>query len=298
LFGCIEIGKKQTPLLISDFQKLYNNEGLTSDVIKLFQNIIYDYYERNRREFPFRKNLNPYRVLVSEIMLQQTQTSRVSEKYIEFLNKFPDFQALSESSLDDVLKIWQGLGYNRRAIALKKISEIVMKEHRGKLPDSVDILKSFPQIGHNTASSILAFAFNQPSIFIETNIRRIYIYFFFPGKDGIKDTQILPFVEQTMDRRDPREWYYALMDYGVMLKKAHPELNKRSAHYKKQKSFKGSNRQIRGKILKLLIKDKVLLKSEICSKLKLEANKLDKILNQLMKEGFIKKEKKGITLVK
>jgi A/G-specific adenine glycosylase len=128
LFGCIEIGKKQTPLLISDFQKLYNNEGLTSDVIKLFQNIIYDYYERNRREFPFRKNLNPYRVLVSEIMLQQTQTSRVSEKYIEFLNKFPDFQALSESSLDDVLKIWQGLGYNRRAIALKKISEIVISE--------------------------------------------------------------------------------------------------------------------------------------------------------------------------
>jgi len=298
LFGCIEIGKKQTPLLISDFQKLYKNEGLTSDVIKLFQNIIYDYYERNRREFPFRKNLNPYRVLVSEIMLQQTQTNRVSEKYIEFINKFPDFQVLSESTLDDVLKIWQGLGYNRRAIALKKISEIVMKEYKGELPDSVEILKSFPQIGHNTASSIVTFAFNQPSIFIETNIRRIYIYFFFPGKDGIKDTQILPFVEQTMDIGNPREWYYALMDYGVMLKKTHPELNKRSAHYKKQKSFKGSNRQIRGKILKFLIEENGLLKSEICSKLKLEANKLDKILNQLMKEGFIKKEKNKITLVK
>ncbi|MFX1337395.1 MAG: hypothetical protein ACFFDK_02155 [Promethearchaeota archaeon] len=152
-------------------------------------------------------------------MLQQTQTRRVSEKFLNFVRKFPNFKALSESSLEEVLKAWQGLGYNRRAIALKKIAETVITEYEGILPDSIEILKSFPQIGHNTASSIAAFAFNKPSIFIETNIRRVYIYFFFPQKQKVDDKNILPIVKKTIDNENPREWYYALMDYGVMLKK-------------------------------------------------------------------------------
>ena len=224
------------------------------------------------------------------MMLQQTQTNRVSEKFQNFIQEFPDFQSLAKAPLNDVLKVWQGLGYNRRAVALKNIAEKVVNELDGILPADVEILKSFPQIGHNTASSIVAFAFNMPTYFIEVNIRRVYIYFFFPGKSSIGDKNIMPIVRKTLDHSNVRKWYYALMDYGVMLKKTHPELNKRSAHYRKQSKFKGSNREIRGKILKLLIASNALTEVEILRELKIDSKKLKENLDLLMKEGFIKQE--------
>lgn len=275
-------------LFITDFYRLFKEDGLTSEVINLFQKIVYKYYKNNKRKFPFREKISPYNVLVSEIMLQQTQTGRVSEKFLKFINKFPDFLSLSNVSLEEVLKQWKGLGYNRRAIALKKIAEIVISEYDGKLPDSVKILKSFPQIGHNTASSIITFAFNKPTVFIETNIRRVYIYFFFHNKSKINDKEILSVVEKTIDKTKPREWYYALMDYGVMLKKTHPDLSKKSAHYRKQTPFKGSTRQIRGKILEILIKQGKIEIANLQGVIEIiEKEKVDHILNQLEKEGFI-----------
>jgi len=269
---------------------LYKKEGLNQKVIKTFQKIIYSYFKQYGRDFPFRKEISPYNVVVSEMMLQQTQTSRVVEKFQQFIQKFPDFQSLANAPLNDVLKVWQGLGYNRRAVALKTISEKVVKEFEGILPADVEILKSFPQVGHNTASSIVAFAFNIPTYFIEVNIRRVYIYFFFPGKTSINDGNIMPIVRRNLDSSNVRKWYYALMDYGVMLKKTHPELNKRSAHYRKQSKFKGSNREIRGKILKLLIASSSLTETEMLSELEINSIKLKEILNLLITEGFIKQE--------
>lgn len=270
---------------------MYKKKNLSPEIIKIFQEIIYNYYKNNAREFPFRKNITPYNVLVSEVMLQQTQTGRVSEKFLNFTAKFSNFQELADASLEDVLKAWQGLGYNRRAIALKTISERIINEYNGKLPKDIEILQSFPQIGHNTASSIAAFAYNLPTIFIETNIRRVYIYFFFPGNYSVKDNEILKLVQKTMDFKNPREWYYSLMDYGVMLKKTHPELNKRSAHYKKQSKFEGSNRELRGRILKMLLKLQPLSEENIINKLKEKPDRTKNVLEILMKEGFI--EKKG-----
>ena len=269
---------------------MYKKEGLNQKVINTFQKIIYSYFKQYGRDFPFRKEISPYNVVVSEMMLQQTQTSRVVEKFQQFIQKFPDFQSLANAPLNDVLKVWQGLGYNRRAVALKTISEKVVKEFDGILPADVEILKSFPQIGHNTASSIVAFAFNIPTYFIEVNIRRVYIYFFFPGKTSIDDGNIMPIVRRTLDSSNVRKWYYALMDYGVMLKKTHPELNKRSVHYRKQSKFKGSNREIRGKILKLLIASSSLTETEMLSELEINSIKLKEILNLLITEGFIKQE--------
>ncbi|MFX1269113.1 MAG: A/G-specific adenine glycosylase, partial [Promethearchaeota archaeon] len=130
-------------------------------------------------------------------MLQQTQTSRVSEKFMEFIKKFPDFKALAKAPLEAVLKVWQGLGYNRRAIALKNIAEIIVSNYNEKLPNDLETLKSFPQIGNNTASSILAFAFNIPTYFIETNIRRVYIHFFFQDKKIVYDKDILKIAKKT-----------------------------------------------------------------------------------------------------
>ncbi len=257
----------------------------------MFQELIYTFYEISGREFPFRTNITPYNVLISEIMLQQTQTTRVSEKFVNFIRKFPDFQTLSKTPLEEILKEWQGLGYNRRAIALKKIAEIVIKSHDGILPNSIEELKSFPQIGHNTASSILTFAFNQPTIFVETNIRTVFIYFFFNDKNNINDKEIILLMEKTFDKRNPRKWCYAVMDYGVMLKKKFPKLNKKSAHYRKQSPFKGSARQIRGKILKMLLEKKTIIKSELMNNLNYNKNDImNKILLQLKKEGFIELE--------
>ncbi len=286
-------------MLITDFHKLYKTSGLTSEIVQSFQKIIYSYYKNFKRDFPFREEITPYKVLISEIMLQQTQTKRVSEKFLEFIEKFPDFSTLSKAPLDKVLKVWKGLGYNRRAVALKKIADIIINDYDGEIPDSIEILKSFPQIGHNTASSIVTFAFNKPTIFIETNIRNVYLYFFFPNKTHVKDKEILQIIEKTVDKKRPQDWYYALMDYGVMLKKTHPELNKKSAHYRKQTPFKGSDRQLRGEVLKILIKTKTLYKLDFEKKfVNFDQKRVNKVLNQLEKEGFIKKEENKITLVK
>ncbi len=282
------MSKLSEKIFINDFHKVYKEKGLTLEIIELFKKIIYDYYRNHKRKFPFRERVTPYNVLVSEIMLQQTQTGRVVEKFLKFIQKFPDFLTLSSASLEEVLGIWKGLGYNRRAIALKKIAEIVINDFNGKLPDSLEILKSFPQIGHNTASSILAFAFNKAVFFIETNIRRVYIYFFFPDKNKIEDKEIMSIIKKTIDNNNPRKWYYALMDYGVMLKKTHPEINKRSVLYRKQSPFKGSTRQVRGKILKLLINEGPMEITKIQERSKiLDKERIKKILVQLKQEGFI-----------
>src|SRR3989304_492251 len=270
--------------------------NLTSEEVRKFRNMIYRYYRKHGRNLPWRLTLNPYRILVSEIMLQQTQVQRVMGKYEQFTRKFPGFPSLASAPLRLILKEWQGLGYNRRAIALKRIAQKVMKEFRGNLPASVETLITFPGIGRATASSIAAFAFHEPTGFIETNIRRVFIHSFFHDKDNIKDTEILPLVEKTLDTSNPREWYYALMDYGVMLKKGYENPNRRSAHYQKQSPFQGSNRQVRGMILKVLTRESYVSEREMMEKLQVSSEILRVNLIQLQKEGFINRERGKYTI--
>lgn len=239
---------------------------------------------------------NPYHIVVSEIMLQQTQVQRVAGKYEQFTRTFPDFSALARAPLRMVLTEWQGMGYNRRAIALKQIAQKVVEEFHGELPSSVEILMTFPGIGRATASSISAFAFHQPTVFIETNIRRVFIHSFFHDKMNIKDSEILPLVEKTLDTSNPREWYYALMDYGVMLKQKYENVNRRSAHYQKQSPFRDSNRQVRGMILKALIRKSSISGREIAEQLQISPEKIRSNLIQLEKEGFIKRKEGKFTL--
>ncbi len=269
---------------------------LTSRQIRSFQSAILTYYKKHKRNLPWRKTTNPWRILVSEIMLQQTQVERVVPFFVRFVKEFPTPAALAQAPLKEVLLGWQGLGYNRRAIALKRIAQKVMKEFRGKLPASVEALMTFPGIGRATASSIAAFAFHEPAVFIETNIRRVFIHSFFHDKDNIKDTEILPLVEKTLDTSNPREWYYALMDYGVMLKKGYENPNRRSAHYQKQSPFQGSNRQVRGMILKILTRESYISECEMMRKLQISSEILRGNLIQLQKEGFIKRERKKFTI--
>ncbi|HPV28755.1 MAG TPA: A/G-specific adenine glycosylase, partial [Deltaproteobacteria bacterium] len=216
-----------------------------------------------------------------------TQTGRVMEKYEAFLSRFPDFAALAKTDLNSVLQAWQGLGYNRRAVSLKETAVRVIEEHDGILPKDLNELMKLPGIGPSTAGAILAFAYGIPVAFIETNIRRVFIHFFFSDREDVKDSEILPLVEQTLDRENPRDWYYALMDYGAMLKTKLPNPNRKSAHYTRQAPFEGSNRQIRGMILKLLLSLGPLREGELIGKLNREPSRVRTILHEMQREGFI-----------
>jgi len=252
-----------------------------------FRNIIYGYYHASGRLFPWRETDDPYKILVSEIMLQQTQTERVIGKYLEFLAKFPTIESLSDAPFAEVLKTWQGLGYNRRAKSLKKTAEILTAGFDGKVPSTIEELQSLPGIGYATACSISAFAFNLPVVFIETNIRRVFIHFFFKGKENITDKEILPYVEETLDRGNPGKWYNALMDYGVKLKNEVSNPNQRSAHYTKQAPFRNSNREVRGRILKILTETGDLEESAILEKLRYPKQQVNYCLKALEQEGFL-----------
>jgi A/G-specific adenine glycosylase len=268
------------------FYLLYQQEGIAATIIRKFQSIIYTYYRQHGRTFPWRQTVNPYHILVSEIMLQQTQTSRVLKKYEEFISSFPDFESLAAAPMQQVLTAWQGMGYNRRAIALQETARTVLSSFNGQLPSSPDILITLPGIGPYTASAIPVFAFNQPHAFIETNVRTVYLHFFFSNRSRVNDKEIMPLVEATLDRTNPRKWYFALFDYGAMLKSAENP-DRKSAHYRKQSPFKGSNREIRGQIIKLLLSDSITTEKELVGHFKQNPARVKRNLYQLHKEGFL-----------
>jgi A/G-specific adenine glycosylase len=243
----------------------------------------------------WRKTRDPYKILISEVMLQQTQVNRVVPFYENFIKKFPDFGRLARAKTSDVLRAWQGLGYNRRAIALQKLSTIILEEFNGKLPRDREALETLPGIGRGTSGSLMAFAFNEPVIFIETNIRRTFIHFFFPKKKMVTDAEIERCIKRTIDTKNPREWYWALMDYGSwlgqskMAQQTAGNPNRRSAHYLKQSKFKGSDRELRGQILKSLLQEKKLALSALVDRLRAKPARIEKIASALHKEGFLGK---------
>lgn len=265
-------------------------DALTPQQVRRFRKTIYDYFLQNGRKLPWRETSDPYKILVSEIMLQQTQVQRVTGKYINFIGRFPDFASLAAAPLREILAAWQGLGYNRRARSLQQVARRVVNDFNGVLPDSDAVLVTFPGIGKATAGALVAFAFHQPSVFIETNIRRVFIHSFFPKSERVTDRQLLPLVEQTLDREQPRSWYYALMDYGVMLKSLNPDPNRRSAHYGKQPQFQGSNRQIRGLILKVLAESPALLEDRLVRAVGKDPHRTKLLIEQLAREGFLRRE--------
>jgi A/G-specific adenine glycosylase len=261
--------------------------GLTSELIDEFKFIINDYFNQFGRTFSWRTTTDPYQIMVSEIMLQQTQTNRVEGKFEEFIGQFSDFESLAQASVTDVITAWQGLGYNSRALRLQESAKKVVSEFGGILPDDPHVLVTFPGIGPNTAGSICAFAFNAPTVFIETNIRSVFIHFFFHDQQDVKDSDLVPLIAQTLDHANSRLWYYALMDYGVALKKLYPNPSRKSAHHTIQSRFEGSDRQVRGMILRILIKEGKVLQESFYSLIDRQEQKVASILEGLQKDGFI-----------
>lgn len=262
-----------------------------------FRKIIYDYYRTHGRTFPWRETKDPYHILVSEIMLQQTQAPRVVEKYLSFLKRFPTIQSLAKASTTAVLKEWQGLGYNRRGLALKQAAVAVMEDHKGKVPQNYDALIKLPGVGPATAGDLLAFAWNEPTVVIETNIRTVFLHHFFQDQTDIPDNQIIPLITKTLDKKNPRLWYWALMDYGAFLKKTLPNPSRRSRHYTKQSPFRGSNREIRSKILRYLLNYPKQPATIIAQSLSLPQETVEKNLTTMVKEQLIQKHTKKNTTV-
>jgi len=287
---------KKHGVVESRFRDRLRSEGISASAVRLFKKIINDHYRDHYREMPWRRTRDPYRILVSEIMLQQTQAERVLQKYAEFIKIFPDLNSLAQAPLSNVLRVWQGMGYNRRALSLKRLAEIVVQEYAGKLPDDPEELIRLPGIGPYSASAIYAFVHNRPSLFIETNIRRVYIHFFFDDREHVRDAEIMPILEKTLDRKNPRDWYYALMDYGVKLKKEVRNPNRRSAHYQKQSAFHGSARQVRGMILKALLTTPGMTRDALKKNLKAVPANLDQIVEELLREGFVKQNKGNLLI--
>ena len=256
----------------------------------VFRGEVIAFYRRHGRIFPWREDITPYRIVVSEIMLQQTGVERVMEKYEPFIRSLPGFESLAAAPLRDIMEAWQGLGYNRRALSLKRLAEVVMERHSGGLPRDRGPLLALPGVGEATAGAIMAFAFNAPAVFIETNIRRVFIHRFFEDQARVSDRQIMPLVEAALDRSNPRDWYYALMDYGSALGKTGHNPNRRSAHYARQTPFDSSDRKIRGEIIRLLLKEGSATVDDMTGAMGHHTDRLTAVLSAMVGEGLVAQE--------
>lgn len=258
---------------------------------------VWDYYNHNKRSMPWRelaelstKNRG-YRVMVSEVMLQQTQVSRVINKYDQWMQRWPTIDDFYSATLAEVLVMWNGLGYNRRAKYLYEALKRITVDFDGIIPNSVTELQNLPGIGPNTAAAIIVYAYNVPLPYVETNIRTVYLQSFFTDSQQVTDKQILAKVIATLDNTHPREWYYALMDYGAYIKKSQGnQLLKAKAH-KKQSAFKNSNRQLRGSVLRLLTQVRSMSYEELETEITDE--RLHDVIENLLAEGLIIKNERG-----
>ena len=253
------------------------------------------------RDLPWRNIDDAYGVLVSEVMLQQTQVARVERYWSRWMALFPTADALAAADTATVLETWQGLGYNRRALALKRACETCAAERGGKLPKTAEELVELPGIGPATAGGIVAFAYNEPSVYIETNVRSVFLHELFPACEGVSDKELVPYVADTCPQDDPRSWYYALLDYGAHLKTQVANPSRRSAHYTRQSAFSGSRREKRSFILKQVLaapdglpagEVRALLDAHEAQagRAQVEEALFESILAELVAEGFFREE--------
>lgn len=250
-----------------------------------FRELVWQMGRKLYRSMPWRDDPVPYKVWVSELMLQQTQVARVIPKFEAFMRQFPDVEALAGSSLADVLVSWSGLGYNRRAKFLWSAAREISQRFAGTLPKSQKELVNLSGIGPNTAAAILNYAYEIAMPFVETNIRTVYFHHYFQTRTEVRDKELLEVVERTQDSEHPREWYWSLMDYGSHLKSARGGRLDQSKHYKKQSPLMGSPREMRGRIIRELTLHALTL--EALQQAVAADDRFDPALNDLTQEGMI-----------
>jgi len=266
-----------------------------ADIVRL-RRIVWRYYKvHGRHDLPWRRTENPYDILVSEVMLQQTQVGRVVPKYVAFLKHFPTINALALAPLREVLVQWQGLGYNRRAKMLHEASCAVVEQYAGKMPDAFDELCKLPGVGAYTAGAVCAFAHNRCVSMVETNIRTVLFHHLLHEHDGVADSNLLQITNLLCPRGRAREWYWALMDYGAHLKGQGVRVNYKSKHYAKQSKFEGSDRQLRGAIVRVCSTEQSITVHTLVRRLQADLTnaapeRIRAQLDRLVREGFLTRD--------
>lgn len=263
----------------------------SSAVLERFRADVWAFYRSNRRDMPWRGADDPYAVLVSEVMLQQTQVARVLTRFPEWMASFPTLESLAAAPLSAVLEKWQGLGYNRRALALKRSAEIAVERFGGELPRDEALLRTLPGIGPTTAAAVMDYAFRVPTPFIETNVRAVFLHHFFADAVDVPDSALRPLVDATWDRDDPRGWGYALMDYGVHLKRMVPNPSRRSRHHVRQSPFEGSRRQQRARLLRAVLAEPGARTEAYAEAIGVDFAEAAGLLAELAGEGFVSAER-------
>lgn len=271
--------------------------GVSPERLEEFSATVWERGRELYRDLPWRDTHDPYAILLSEVMLQQTQVSRAMGRWEQWLETFPTIADLASAPLPPVLELWQGMGYNRRALNLKRCAEEVVAMHDGVVPSDKKALLGLPGIGPSTSAGVRVFAFRQPDMYLETNVRAVFIHELFPGRESVADKELVSLVEATcpQDAR-VRAWYYALLDYGAYLKKTMPNPTRRSKHYTRQSKFEGSHRQKRAYLLRRVIDDALstedlardLAQSERASgRQEPSVEEVRAILDELEREGFV-----------
>jgi len=276
---------------------------------------VLQWYSQNKRNLPWRRTVSPYRILVSEVMLQQTQVDRVISKYRDFLRQFPSIKKLATASAGDVITAWQGLGYNRRALYLQKTATTLRKEYGGRFPQDLASLKQLPGIGDYTARALLSFAFDKPVAMLDTNHRKFYSRLF--HQDGVSsDLDLLEKTQELLEeilvtptlfcdgKSMVYHWNQALMDFGALFLVRGADLSKCpirdfSAHVpeflgeKKKKNtipFRQTDRYYRGRIVDLLRKKKSMKTRDMAQMFAdMPKSRQQSIIQGLIRDGLIKK---------
>lgn len=266
---------------------------LDKSAIRLFQDKIFLWYHEHKRDLPWRQTRDPYKILVSEVMLQQTQVARVIPKYKAWIGRFPDVHQLVAAPLRDVLQYWSGLGYNSRALNLQKTARIVVQEYQGEFPKSTKELLELPGIGKYTAAALACFAFDAQIPVVDTNIRKVITHEFFNGEMPDEKT-IEATAAAILPAKRASEWNQALMDYSSL------SLKNKKIPVVKQSAFLSSDRYYRGQTVKLLIGKKQMDITELLEyfdkRNPVVKDRLVGILAQMQKDGLIRLDQERFSL--
>ncbi|HWR27858.1 MAG TPA: Fe-S cluster assembly protein HesB [Candidatus Thermoplasmatota archaeon] len=263
------------------------SRNITTTEIKRFQKKVFSFYEKNKRDLPWRKTIDPYKILLSELMLQQTQVKRVILYYEKWIARWPTIDALASASLPEVLHMWMGLGYNTRAKNLHTTARKIVATFNSDVLQAMKQYKELPGIGKYTSQAVQIFSSNSDLVTVDTNIRRILISEFkLPIK--IADKELWLLAETCLPLGESRDWHNALMDYGAL----HMTAQKTGIKPKTQQTqFEGSNRQIRAQILRCLLQ-KSMSFSELEKTVGIGQMRLGAILDKMMNEKIIENKNK------
>ena len=281
--------------------------------MKTFQTRVLKWYAANKRDLPWRQTDDPYHILVSEVMLQQTQVDRVIPKYQAFLAAFPTIEHLAAAKTSNVISLWSGLGYNRRAVYLQKAAQEIVARG-GNVPDAEEALQQLSGVGVYTSRAVLCFAFHRDVPVIDTNIRRVFSRYFFEGKGSVEEIDAR--VARSVPRGNGTAWNNALMDFGsILCTAAAPAcgvcpVNSTCAACKvgnqerylriasPQKKFKDSRRQYRGMVLRMLkdAPEQGIVVQMLQQGMKKSKKFIDSIIDELEKDSLVVRKKEYVSL--